>query len=68
MTQYGVKYFKVEDGVETEIKKDDFPDEYIAGLIKVLKDELVSRERLNRVFRKMADDILSKNQNGTFTP
>ena len=60
MTQYGVKFFRIEDGVEAEIEMDDLPDEYINGLIKMFRDESTSRERLGRVYRKMAENIESR--------
>lgn len=36
---------------------DTLPDDYISGLIKILKDDLNSRERINRVYKRMADNI-----------
>lgn len=61
MTQYGIKFFKIEDGEEMEVEMDNLPNEYICGLIKMLKDDMFSRERIDRVFKKMADDISNKN-------
>lgn len=63
MKEYGVKVFEIEGGVETEIEMDDLPDDYISGLIKMLKDTMIRRERLDRVYKKMAENIKNKEEN-----
>lgn len=63
MKEYGVKVFEIEGGVETEIEMDELPDDYISGLIKMLKDTMICRERLDRVYRKMAENIKNKEEN-----
>lgn len=63
MKEYGVKVFEIEGGVETEIEMDELPDDYISGLIKMLKDTMIRRERLDRVYRKMAENIKNKEEN-----
>lgn len=57
MEQYGVKFYKIVDGIETEIDRDSVPDEYIYGLIKILQDDAISRERINCVFTKMGQKL-----------
>jgi hypothetical protein len=57
MKQYGVKFYKIENETELEVEMDTLPDDYISGLIKMLKDDLNSRERINRVYKRMADNI-----------
>ena len=57
MKQYGVKFYKIENETEVEVEMDTLPDDYISGLIKMLKDDLNSRERINRVYKRMADNI-----------
>lgn len=57
MKQYGVKFYKIENETELEVEMDTLPDDYIYGLIKMLKDDLNSRERINRVYKRMADNI-----------
>lgn len=57
MKQYGVRFFEIENESELEVEMDALPDDYISGLIKMLKDDLNSRERINRVYRRMADNI-----------
>lgn len=60
MKQFGVRFFEIEEGEELEVEMDTLPDDYIAGLIKMLKDDLNSRERINRVYKRMANDIKEK--------
>lgn len=57
MKQYGVKFFEIENKTELEVEMDVLPDDYISGLIKMLKDDLISRERMDRVCKRMADNI-----------
>lgn len=57
MKQYGVKFFEIENKTESEVEMDALPDDYISGLIKMLKDDLISRERMNRVCKRIADNI-----------
>ncbi|EOS35310.1 hypothetical protein C804_00912 [Lachnospiraceae bacterium A4] len=57
MKQYGVKFYKIENETELEVEMDTLPDDYISGLIKMLKDDLNSREKINRVYKRMADNI-----------
>jgi len=57
MKQYGVKFYEIENETELEVEMDTLPDDYISGLIKILKDDLNSRERINRVYKRMADNI-----------
>lgn len=57
MKQYRVKFFEIENESEIEVEMDSLPDDYISGLIKMLKDDLISQERINRVYKRMADNI-----------
>lgn len=57
MKQYGVRFFEIDNEMESEVEMDALPDDYISGLIKMLKDDLNSRERINRVYKRMADNI-----------
>ena len=57
MKQYGVKFYEIENETELEVEMNTLPDDYISGLIKILKDDLHSRERINRVYKRMADNI-----------
>ena len=57
MKQYGVKFYEIENETELEVEMNTLPDDYISGLIKILKDDLNSRERINRVYKRMADNI-----------
>lgn len=57
MKQFGVRFFEIEEGEELEVEMDTLPDGYIAGLIKMLKDDLNSRKRINRIYKRMANDI-----------
>ena len=56
MKEYGVKFFELEDGEESEIDMDVLPDDYVAGLIWMLKEDLAGRRRLNGVHERLADD------------
>lgn len=60
MKEYGVKFFRIEDKKETEIEMDDLPDAYVNGLFDMLRQEVASRERLNRVYKRIAEDIQSR--------
>ncbi len=57
MKEYGIRFYKIEDGKETEVEMDDFPDNFIYGLFEMIKCEVVSRERLNRVYKRIAEDV-----------
>lgn len=57
MKKYGVKFFEIENETELEVEMDVLPDDYISGLIKMLKDDLDSRERINRLYKRIADNI-----------
>lgn len=60
MINYGIKFYKIEDGEETEIEMDGLPDDYISGLIKMLRDDMASRERIDRVYKRIAEDIKNR--------
>lgn len=60
MKQFGVRFFEIEGGEELEVEMDTLPNDYIAGMIKMLKDDLNSREKINRVYKRMANDIKEK--------
>lgn len=60
MKQYGVKFFEIENKTELEVEMDALPDDYISGLIKMLKDDLISREKTNMVYKRIADNIKDK--------
>jgi len=53
MDEYGIEFFK--NGEEIEIQ--EIPDEYLNGIIQVCRSEIASRERLERVFKRMANKI-----------
>lgn len=57
--EYKVMFYK--DGEEIEM--DELPNEYLSGIIKLCKDELSSRERLDRVYSRIASDIKEKENN-----
>lgn len=62
MEEYGIKFFRIEDGKETEIEMDDLPGSYIFGLFEMIRQDVASRERINRVYKGIAEGILSKNK------
>lgn len=70
MTEYGIKFFRIEDGEETEVEMDDLPDNYIFGLFEMIRQDVASRERINRVYKRIAEGILSKKRDniGNYQP
>jgi ribosomal protein L16 Arg81 hydroxylase len=54
--EYGIKFFKNGE----EVEPDEIPTEYLNGVIQSLRNEVASRERLDRVFKRMAEQINSK--------
>lgn len=57
MKEYGIRFYEIEDGKETEVEMDELPDKYIFGLFEMIKQEVASRGRLNRVYERMVKDI-----------
>lgn len=60
MTEYGIKFFKIEDGEEIEVDMDSFPDNYIFGLFEMIRQDVASRQRIDRVYKGIAEGVLSK--------
>lgn len=70
MTKYGIKFFKIEDGEEIEVDMDSLPDNYIFGLLEMIRQDVTSRERINRVYKRIAEGTLSKKRDhiGNYQP
>lgn len=52
MDKYEIKFYKNEEEVEIE----DIPEEYLNGIIQSCRSEIASRERLERVFKRMVSN------------
>lgn len=57
MKEHGIKFYEIEDGEEIEVEMDNLPNEYIYGLFEIIRNEVASRERIDRVYKRIADDI-----------
>lgn len=55
--KYEIKFYKNNEEVDIE----EIPDDYLNGIIQCCKNEIVSRERMNRVWSNMADKINQQN-------
>lgn len=53
MDKYEIKFYKNDKEVDIE----EIPDDYVNGIAKLCRDEIVSRERMHRVWSNMADKI-----------
>lgn len=62
MEEYGIKFFRIEDGKETEIEMDDLPDSYVFGLFEMIRQDVASRQRIDRVYKGIAEGVLSKKE------
>lgn len=51
MDEYKIEFYKNDE--EIEISK--LPDEYLNGIIQLCRSEVASRERLERVFKRMVN-------------
>lgn len=60
MKQYGIKFYEIEDGEETEVEMEDLPDNYVFGLLEMIRSDIAGRERLNRVYKRMAEDVKNR--------
>ncbi|MEY8352488.1 hypothetical protein AALB39_03930 [Lachnospiraceae bacterium 54-53] len=49
MPTYEIKFYRDEE----EIEIDEIPEEYLNGIVQSCKSEIASRERYERVFKKM---------------
>jgi hypothetical protein len=49
MDKYEIKFYSNEEEIEIE----EIPEEYLNGIIESCKSEIASRERYERVFKKM---------------
>lgn len=49
MDEYKIEFYKNDE----EIDISELPDEYLSGVIEMCKSEFASRERLERVFKRM---------------
>jgi len=52
MDKYEIKFYKNDEEIEIE----DIPDEYLNGIIQSCRSEIASRERIERVFKKMVNN------------
>lgn len=57
MKEYGIKFYEIEDGEEIEVEMDNLPNEYIYGLFEIIRNEVASRGKIDRVYKRIADDI-----------
>jgi hypothetical protein len=51
MDEYKIGFYKNDE----EIDISELPDEYLNGVIQICRSEIVSRERLERVFKRMVN-------------
>lgn len=49
MDEYKIEFYKNDE----EIEISELPDEYLNGVIELCRSEVASRERLERVFKRM---------------
>jgi len=56
MDQYEIKFYKNDE----EIGIEEMPDKYLNGIMQICKDEIVSRDRSDRVWSKMTEQINQK--------
>lgn len=49
MDKYEIKFYKNDEEIEVE----DLPDEYVNSVIQVCQNEMVSRNRLQKVIERM---------------
>lgn len=52
MDKYEVMFYRNDEEVEI----DEIPEEYLNGIIEACRSEIVSRNRLERVFKRMVDN------------
>ena len=46
---YEIKFYKNDE----EIEVTELPEEYLIGIVQICKSEITSRERIERVFKRM---------------
>lgn len=51
MDEYKVEFYKNDEEIEITA----LPDEYLNGIIQLCRSEIASRERLERVFKRMVN-------------
>ena len=51
MDEYKIEFYKNDE----EIDISELPDEYLNGVIQACRSEITSRERLERVFKRMVN-------------
>ena len=51
MVKYEIKFYRNDEEIEIE----DIPEEYLSGIIQSCRSEIASRERIEKVFRKMVN-------------
>ena len=49
MDKFEIKFYRNDEEIEIE----DIPEEYLNGIIQSCRSEIASRERLERVFKRM---------------
>ncbi|WP_166432667.1 hypothetical protein [Lacrimispora amygdalina] len=52
MNKYEIKFYKNDEEIEIE----DIPEEYLNGIIESCRNEIASRERMERVLKKMLNN------------
>lgn len=51
MDKYEIKFYRNEEEIEIE----DIPEEYLNGIVQSCRIEVASRERIERIFKKMVN-------------